>query len=182
MEEKKKYRPVYQSYKKVYKGLCYRLPYGVVCNNDHKCNSCDIYYNIRENKGENVSDPDSLLSWRHTIKATSKAGGADWYLRPLLLKPEAMSRVGLALNDLNQIVVAYNGSGMFQYNPSGMIDVYLAASPSRRYTFSRQDFYGVPNDAACEYYREEYDIKINNSERRCNNDLAKKTMTRLRNS
>ena len=128
------------------------------------CDVCDIAYRIRQNKISEVLDDECLFNWRDVLGITPKSGGAQWYNRPVLLKPEAMKRAGITVNLINQVFFAVGGSGVFPHNPMGMIDGYLVSQPKKEYTFFRGDFYGVPNDAAVERYYSLYRIKISNKQ------------------
>lgn len=151
-----------------YKGKCALLhPYGVVdCDCNYHCDLCFLAYDIRKNKREQRLDDALLFSWRDTLKMTPKGGGLNWYRRPVILKPDSMRAKGITVNLINQILFCDDGSGCFACNPAGMVDGFLVIDRKERYTFTRHDIYGVPNEAAVAKYYELYGIDLNNFERK----------------
>ena len=154
-----------------FNGYCRMLlPHAFVeCKQGYTCDYCDLGVNIRLNKSREELDKGLLFTWRDAISQTGKYGCADWYKKVIILKPEAMRRAGIPVNLINQLFYAVGGSGVFKHNPSGMIDGYpvlqIVGLPSsfekKEYTFFRNDFYGVPNEAAVKMYESLYKIKIN---------------------
>ena len=137
------------------------LPYSKVeCKHLYECEYCDVCFRIRQNRAEVVLDDNFLFDHRDVLPHTPKGGGSDWYKRPVILKPDAMRREGITVNLINQIMFADGGSGVFKHNPSGMVDGFLVVRKTERYTFFRNDIYGVPNEAAARRYYELYRIKI----------------------
>ena len=147
-----------------YNGNCRLLhPYAkVVCRLDYHCDYCDVAARIHQNKREQTSDNNEpLFTWRDALKMTPKAQGSNFYRRSVILKPESMSRLGIKPNLINQIFFCDGGSGMFACNPAGMIDGYLVSDRKERYTITRHDVYGVPNDSAVQRYFDLFGIDLN---------------------
>ena len=143
-------------------GNCiFLLPYTkVVCHYSYLCDCCEVYYRFKRIKMNECLDVKDLFGWRDVLGTTPKSGGADWYRRSVVLKPEAMRNKGITVNLINQVFYAKDGSGVFKHNPSGMIDGYLCADPKKEYTFFRNDFYGVISDSAKKRYEGLYGIKL----------------------
>ena len=147
-----------------YNGYCRLLhPYAkVVCHLDYRCEYCDVAARIQQNKREQTLDVDEpLFTCRDALKMTPKANGSDFYFRPVILKPESMTRLGIKSNLINQIFFCDGGSGIFPCNPAGMIDGYLVSDRKERFTITRHDVYGVPNGSAVQRYFDLFGINLN---------------------
>ena len=151
-----------------FNGNCRLLyPYAqVTCDLNYMCDFCEIPHRIQQNRRDREDEEFTLFGRGDVLRQTPKGGGLNWYMRPIVLKPDAMRRLGIKVNLVNQILIAYDGSGVFARNPAGMIDGYLVCDRNRRYTFSRHDVYGVPNEQACAKYFEYFGINLNRPERR----------------
>ena len=139
------------------------LPYHEVeCHFFYMCDYCDVCHRIRQIKACEELNDSLLFDWHDVLPMTPKGGGSDFYKRPVILKPESMRRVGMKVNLINQLFYADGGSGCFKHNPSGMVDGYILLNAADRYTFFRNDFYGVPNESAVKRFKSLYgkNIKI----------------------
>ena len=137
------------------------LPYTkVYCKLGYACPYCDVYYDIQKNKRSSVPADEPLMTWRDALKMTPKANGSNFYHRTVILKPEAMARLGIKNTLINQIFYCEGGSGVFACNPAGMIDGFLVADRNERHTITRHDVFGVPNELAVERYFDLYGINI----------------------
>lgn len=145
-----------------YNGKCRLLyPYSdVVCRMNYNCDYCSLAFDIRRNQRQNDSEDNVLFTWRDALKMTPKSNGLTFYRRPVILKPESMSRLGIKVNLINQIFFCDGGSGVFACNPAGMIDGYLVSDRKERYTITRHDVFGVPNEAAVQRYFDLYGINL----------------------
>lgn len=128
--------------------LCVHFGGGYVpCQANYLCNACVIADRLRA--GRAAERTELLLRESDCLRQTPKGGGCDFFGKPIVLRPEAFSRLKLPVRAVDQIVVAYDGPGVFVTNPSGAIDVCSYADPSKRFTVTRRETYGIPTQTAC---------------------------------
>ena len=135
---------------------CDHFPYGYVrCDNFRSCARCELADRIRSES--NVTAP--LFDYRDALPQTP-TGCMDWIKKPVILKPQAMERLGIPSYLVNQIMITELSPGIFHKNACSDIDGYLFADPSKKLTVSRADCYGVPNARAVERFDKIYFLKL----------------------
>ena len=134
---------------------CKHVPHGyVVCEHYGICNACELGARLRKEQARVMDYP--LLSWRDARPQTASQKGETWYQKPVILSPEAMRRLGLEMKLINQVMIAYDGPGVFKKNVVGEIDGYLLNDRTKRFTVTRSECYGIPTARAAEYFDECY--------------------------
>ena len=131
---------------------CLHFPGGyLVCENGHCCFACEVADRLRIEKLRARTDF-TLLSYRDALPQTASSGGDNWYGKPIILSPEALSKRKIDPHLINQIFIAKDGPGVFKQNPAGEIDGYLLYKKHISFTVSRAECYGVPTPRAAAYY------------------------------
>ena len=137
-------------------GFCIQLADAVVrCDYGYHCERCELADRIAKNTGRFVADL-PLLGWRDALPQTPSYKGEVWFRKPVILSPEAMTRLGLPLSLRYQIILADDGPGVFKHNPCGEIDGVLYADLTREFTVTRSECFGMPNERACRLYDSHY--------------------------
>ena len=145
---------IFEDMRKRRDGYCTNFHYGYVkCRNGYDCIRCTLGDSIREENIRKYSE-ELLFTDRDVRSISEKAKGDVWWHYPVVLSPEVMAKLGLELNIVNQIAIASSGSGVFPRNPVGMLDIYLYSNPQKRFTITRNEAYGIPNDKAVSRYDE----------------------------
>ena len=131
---------------------CPHFPVGYVeCRYPRDCQRCELGDRIRRSNAVATNNV-PLFTYRDARRQTDKGGGAMWWNYPIILSEECMERLGFEKNIFFQIAVADTGSGVFLKNPTGPIDCHLFTNPSRKFTITRNEAYGIPNERAVELY------------------------------
>ena len=123
----------------------------VECRFPRDCSRCEFADRIRR---DNAAKNNSFLLFgsKDARRQTEKGGGADWWHLPIILTENAMHRLGIEKNLFYQIAIADGGPGVFLKNGVAAVDCHLFADPSKQFTISRHEAYGVPNEHAVKRY------------------------------
>lgn len=129
---------------------CTHFPYGYVkCENSPSdCTRCLLGDRIRREAVMQKTKGLLFIS-SDVLRQTEKGGGDMWWHFPILLSKEAMERLHLSNNIYYQVAVADGGPGVFLKNPVGQIECHLLVDPSKTFTITRNEAYGIPNESAC---------------------------------
>ena len=132
---------------------CVHFPHGYVkCESGGRnCTTCTFADRVRRERYQNLTQGFFFL-YIHALKQTEKSGGDTWLNYPIILSPDVMKKHNIEPNLLFQIAVADFGPGVFLKNPVGFIDCHLFALPTKKFTISRNEAYGIPNETACRRY------------------------------
>ena len=125
----------------------------VLCKNQKRCISCEFADRMRQSivlRNKNLP----LFVPSDALRQTKKGGGDTWWHFPIILSEEVMDRLGLEKNVFFQIAIAEGGGGVFKKNPVGPVDCHLFANPSKKFTISRNEAYGIPDERAVRRYDE----------------------------
>ena len=142
-KEKRKYSREY----------CFHFPYGYVKCSSYDCLCCEFGDRIRrQNAVDTCNTP--LFSHSDVLRQTEKGGGDMLWHYPVVLKEDTMKRLNLESNIYYQIAIVDGGPGVFLKNTCGAIDCHLFANQNFKFTISRNDVYGVPNDYVVRIYDE----------------------------
>lgn len=134
-------------------GFCENFPTGYVkCMNNYICSCCDLADRLRRSRPPNIP----LFDWRDALPQTPSYNGENWYNLPVILMPDAMRRLGIECRAINQIMIAYDGPGVFKRNVSGEIDGFLLCDRQKHITVIRSECYGIPSRKTAERYDELY--------------------------
>ena len=128
----------------------------VPCERWHNCTGCDVAGRYRANVKPGVHP---LLSHSDALPQT-KSGCSVFLNKALILKPEAMKRLGLEEDLKYQIVIPFPSPGLFPSNPTGFIDCRFLCEDLRTFTVYRNEVYGVPNAAAVRKYDDIYFLNL----------------------
>ena len=149
------------------KSECFMIPYlRTTCNYSHNCCRCDIADRVRFNSREFTKKTFELYWPCDVLRKTEKGGGLDYLYKPLILKPEAMERLGIEVELYNQIFIPTSGAGMFSNFPGSQFDGYILNDRRKIYTISRHDVYGVANEAAVKRYKDLFLIDLHKEARK----------------
>ena len=133
--------------------LCTHFPSGYVkCVNYYNCTLCELADRLRNSRPLNVP----LFDWRDALPQTPAWNAENWYKRPVILSPDAMRRLGIELRTINQIMIAYDGPGVFKKNVAGEIDGFLLCDKNKHITVTRSECFGIPTQRAAARYDELY--------------------------
>lgn len=101
-----------------------------------------------------------MLGAKNVLRQTPKGGGETFFRRPIVLKEEAMERLGITKHLYYQIAIATGGPGCWIKNSAGFIDAYLYGDPGREILVYRHEVYGIPDEAAVERYNKLFLLKL----------------------
>ena len=140
--------------------LCPYFDLGMVkCYDQTACNRCEFGDRMRQSKLREASRL-LLFCEKDVLRQTEKAGGDMWWTYPIVLREETMDRLGLERNLFFQIAVADGGPGVFLKNPVGEIDCHLFVNESKRFTITRKEAYGIPNENAVRKFDETFFMNL----------------------
>ena len=138
------------------RGDCIMFHHGTIaCHNHYACDRCELGDRLRKN----ILHKAMMFTYRDALPQTEK-GCHNFCDMPLILTPDAMTRLRLNHDLINQIMVAYPSPGCFRSNPAGEIDGYLLNRPGMKVTVSRKEVFGVPNPRAVERYDQLYRLRL----------------------
>lgn len=134
-----------------YVHLCTHIPNTYINCYNQDCSRCDIADRYRK---QIMRADNHILLFRdkNCLRMTEKGGGLCFYQRPVVLKEKTMERLGIEVNLLHQIAIAYDGPGCLPKNVVGPVDIYLFLNPTRKFTVGRHELYGVPDEKAVKRY------------------------------
>ena len=139
------------------KGLCKYFPSGYVrCMNSYNCSRCEFADRLRLSRPPNIP----LFDWRDALPQTPSYNGENWYMKPVILMPDTLRRLGVECITINQIMIALDGPGMFKKNVAGEIDGVLLRDPRKHITVTRLECYGIPSRKTAERYDELYFLEL----------------------
>ena len=138
--------------------FCKFFPKEVACVNAHCTYSGCYWYFVHRGKLEQSAA--RTLFYHNDALPQTKSGCVNYHKKALILKPEAMDRLGIERSLLYQIVIPDLGPGLFPNNPCGFIDVKLFANRSDSYTIYRNEVYGAASPLAIERYDYYYDLGL----------------------
>lgn len=141
------------------KKYCEFFPHGYVTCSNRCCTYSDCYWYL-VHRNNIASMASRTLFYDNYALPLNKKGCVNFYKKALLLKPEAMDRLGIERNLINQIVIPDLSPGLFPTNPTGFIDVKLFANHNATYTIYRFEVYGVASPIAIERYDEYFHLGL----------------------
>lgn len=141
--------------------VCYKVKWiTLACRDDHDCERCQFADSVRKDRIERNKHEGELFDHNDVRLMTPKGNGRDWYLMPIIAKPDTLRRAGIDVNMYNQIFITTSGAGMFYANAGSELDGYFLSDRSKIFSFGRQDFYGIPNDKAVSRYEDLFFIDL----------------------